>query len=43
VSWAKSSSKWKAQIQIDGKKRHLGLFAAEEEAAKAYRDADIWI
>jgi hypothetical protein len=41
VHWDKSRSKWKAQIQVGGKQRHLGYFAAEEEAAKAYRDAEV--
>ena len=39
VSWVKSSSRWVAQITVDGKQLHLGYFAAEEEAAKAYREA----
>lgn len=28
--------KWRAQIHADGKKRHLGLFATETDAARAY-------
>jgi hypothetical protein len=36
VSWVKSSSKWKAQIQLTGKKHHLGCFDDEEEAARAF-------
>jgi hypothetical protein len=39
VSWNKKDGKWRAQITLDTKKRHLGLFAAVEEAAAAYRDA----
>lgn len=46
VSWYKSRSKWSASIH-DGptnargqsKKRHLGYFDDEEEAARAYDDA----
>jgi hypothetical protein len=38
VSWIKSTGKWKAQIQINGKRRNLGSFANEEDAAQAYRD-----
>jgi hypothetical protein len=36
VSWDKSKNKWQAQINYDGKKRHLGSFKDEEEAARAY-------
>jgi hypothetical protein len=45
VSWKKSKyaggapGQWRAQIQIGDKKRHLGNFANETEAAKAYDDA----
>ena len=39
VFWHKASSKWKAQIRIDGKKTHLGRFVLEEIAAITYRDA----
>jgi hypothetical protein len=31
-----SAAKWIAQIQIDGRKEHLGTFADEAEAARAY-------
>ena len=31
------NNKWRAQISIDGKKKHLGSFDNEEEAAKAYK------
>jgi hypothetical protein len=40
VCWHKTSGKWRARIRIDGKQRHLGYFADEEEAAAAYREAD---
>lgn len=36
VSWQKKNKKWRAQIQINGEKRCLGLFDDEIEAAKAY-------
>ncbi len=36
VSWQKSRRKWKATITVDGKNKHLGLFADELEAACAY-------
>jgi len=38
VSWNKNESKWKVSIAIDGKQRHLGTFADEVDAAKAYED-----
>jgi len=36
VSWDRGNRKWKAQIVIGGRKRHLGLFAAGDDAARAY-------
>ena len=36
VCWHKQNKKWKSQIQIDGKRIHLGLFNSEEEASQAY-------
>lgn len=36
VSWHKASSKWSAYIKWGGKKKHLGLYALEEDAARAY-------
>lgn len=32
----KGSQKWQAEIRIDGKKKHLGLYETEEEARAAY-------
>lgn len=39
VYWEKQCGKWKAQIQLNGKRKHLGLFSDEREAAKAYEKA----
>jgi len=36
VNWDKRLSKWRAQISVNGKKEHLGLFKYELEAAGAY-------
>jgi hypothetical protein len=36
VSWHNASNKWRAQIAVDGKSYHLGLFTVEEDAARAY-------
>ena len=36
VSWKNGKGKWVAQIQVDGKRRHLGYFEDPIEAAKAY-------
>lgn len=30
--------RWRAQIQIQGRKRHLGVFATAEDASAAYQD-----
>lgn len=36
VSWDAINRKWKAQIKISGKTRHIGSFASEKNAAIAY-------
>jgi hypothetical protein len=36
VNWHKGTQKWRARIVINGKKKHIGLFATEEQAAEAY-------
>ena len=41
VHWNKASGKWEAQICVNGKRRHLGCFADEEQAAAAYREAAV--
>lgn len=38
VSWDRSRFKWKAEIEVDGKRKFLGRFDSEEDAARA-RDA----
>lgn len=42
VHWHCQGQKWCAQIRVDGKKKHLGLFASETQAATAYDDAAIY-
>jgi hypothetical protein len=39
VTWFKPSQKWRARIKINNKKKHLGLFNSELEAAEAYQAA----
>jgi len=36
VTWNKKGAKWQAQIQTNGKRKHLGWFDTREEAAIAY-------
>jgi hypothetical protein len=36
VSWYARFGKWRAQIQINGHKKHLGCFSTEIEAARAH-------
>lgn len=36
VRWYPSSRKWCARIRCNGKLRHLGYFAREDDAARAY-------
>jgi len=37
VSWFEARKKWRAQITVKGKSKHLGLFDTEEEAFDAYK------
>lgn len=36
VHWNKNANKWHVQIQINGKRKYLGLFTIEIDAARAY-------
>ena len=41
VYWSRQKSKWHTRIRLDGKHKHLGFFADEVEAARAYnREAE---
>jgi hypothetical protein len=39
VSWFKKYQKWQAQISINRKRKHLGLFNTPEEASEVYLTA----
>jgi hypothetical protein len=39
VSWQKKSGKWRAQIQIEGKRKNLGFFTDEKQAAEVFNMA----
>lgn len=39
VHWHSAASKWHARIRVDGKRLHLGLFDAAEDAHAAYSAA----
>ncbi len=41
VSWNAQNSKWVAQIQLNGKKTHLGYFSNPAEAHEAYVTASL--
>jgi hypothetical protein len=36
VCWLKKNRKWRAQIQANGRKYHVGLFDSVQDAARAY-------
>ena len=36
VHWDRQNKQWQAQIEIEGKKQHIGYFGSEEDAARAY-------
>ena len=38
VSWAKKKEKWHSTIYINGRRKHLGYFTDEKEAAQAYKN-----
>lgn len=38
VTFVKDKRKWKAQIRIEGKNKHLGYFTEEELAFEAYKE-----
>ena len=37
IYFNKQANKWQAQIQLDGKQKHLGRYVDEMDAARAYR------
>ena len=41
VFWSKETGKWAAQICVNGKGIHLGLFTEKDAAAQARRDAEV--
>lgn len=38
VYWNKSTKKWRSNIRINGRKKHLGYFTDEKEAAQSYQN-----
>lgn len=40
VSWSNKKNKWQAEITENGKKKHLGYFNDQLEAAEAYDRED---
>ena len=39
ITWIERLNKWKAQIKINNKNKHLGVFETQEEASQAYQQA----
>lgn len=39
VTWHKATGKWRAQIQVNGRRKHLGCFDRSVEAYSAYCEA----
>lgn len=40
-SYSNGDTKWRVQIRVDGKKKHLGIFRDFDKACKVRADADI--
>lgn len=40
VSWHRGAGKWRAQIDVAGKQKHLGLFDSMEDAVVCRKDAE---
>jgi len=38
VHWSKTNKKWRAMIQVDGIKKHIGLYSSVKKALLAYRN-----
>ena len=41
ATWHKQTKKWKAQIMLNGKNYHIGLYDTKEEAHMAYKNAKL--
>lgn len=41
VSWYKPRQMWRAQINLNGKRKSLGVYETKEEAATAYKNASV--
>ena len=41
VSWEKNQGKWRARVEVENKKKHLGMFTCKIEAARAVNEK--WI
>jgi hypothetical protein len=39
VTWHKARKKWQAQINVNGKKKYLGLFASKNDATQSHDSA----
>lgn len=39
IYWHAESGKWRARVQVEGKRVYLGAFASEDEAARAVESA----
>ena len=43
VNWSNQASKWHAQIQVGGKKKHLGFFSDKNKAVLARKEAEEYL